>query len=117
MEENKNRAFKKPPEDATFKKLKLNNFFKPEKCIDCGPPVEYLTQLSRVQMREHWLIALEWMKLDHLASFTMCFTKGHAGVYHGMPLRAPPHGSYNNDPYDRVKIGRQHYNFIQFGQH
>ena len=72
-----------------------------------GPPLEYLKTLSMKQMREHWLIAIEWIKLDKLASLTFVFTKGHAGVYHGMPLRSPAYGSYNNDPIDRVRVGRE----------
>lgn len=117
LEERKGMAFKKPPEDSEFKVIKVNNHETIEKSIECGPPVEYLKTLSRHQMREHWLIAMEWMKLDHLACFTFVFTKGHAGVYHGMPLRAPPYGSYNNDPFDRVKVGRLPIRHIEFGLH
>lgn len=68
-------------------------------------------------MREHWLIAMEFMKLDNLACFTFVFTKGNAGVYHGLPLRSPTYGSYNNDPFDRVKIGRVPIKFFEFGLH
>ena len=96
---------------------KLCNHMEIEKTLQIAPPIEYLKTMSRLQMREHWLIAVEWMKIDQLACVTFCFTRGRSGIYSGMPQRSPPYGSYNNDPFDRQKMPRVPIKHIEFGVH